>query len=62
LILTKETYYANTTGNPGMAKGGTGDVLTGVILGLLAQGYSSEEASKIGVFLHGIAGDIAEKK
>lgn len=45
-----------------MAKGGTGDVLTGVILGLLAQGYSSEEASKIGVFLHGIAGDIAEKK
>jgi len=56
------TYYVNTTGNPGMAKGGTGDVLTGVILGLLAQGYSSEEASKIGVFLHGMAGDIAEKK
>lgn len=62
IVTPKGTYYVNTTGNPGMAKGGTGDVLTGVILGLLAQGYSSEEASKIGVFLHGMAGDIAEKK
>jgi len=53
-----ETYF-NTTGNPGMAKGGSGDVLTGMITGLLAQGYTSLEASLIGVFIHGLAGDIA---
>lgn len=55
----QEPFYINSTGNPGMARGGTGDVLTGVILGLLAQGYSSIEASVIGVYLHGRAGDIA---
>ena len=49
----------NSTGNPGMAKGGSGDVLTGIILSLLAQGYTSENASVTGVFLHGLAGDIA---
>jgi len=54
-----EPYFINTSGNPGMAKGGAGDVLTGVILGLLAQGYNSIEASIIGVYLHGIAGDLA---
>ena len=54
--------YFNTTGNPGMAKGGTGDILTGVITGLLAQGYSSLHASLIGVFVHGIAGDLAAKQ
>ncbi len=54
--------YFNSTGNPGMAKGGSGDVLTGIILGLLAQGYSSKEAALIGVFLHGLAGDIAKEK
>ncbi len=53
-----ETYF-NTTGNPGMAKGGSGDVLTGIITGLLAQGYTSLEASLTGVFIHGLAGDIA---
>lgn len=53
-----ETYF-NTTGNPGMAKGGSGDVLTGIITGLLAQGYTSLDASLIGVFIHGLAGDIA---
>lgn len=56
------TCYFNSTGNPGMAKGGSGDVLTGVILGLLAQGYSSKEAALIGVFLHGHAGDLAKEK
>ncbi len=51
--------YFNSTGNPGMAKGGSGDVLTGIITSLLAQGYTSEQAAIIGVFIHGRAGDIA---
>jgi len=51
--------WFNTTGNPGMAKGGSGDVLTGVISGLLAQGYSTSHAAILGVFLHGMAGDLA---
>ncbi len=51
--------FFNTSGNPGMATAGSGDVLTGIILGLLAQGYSSEEASVIGVYIHGIAGNLA---
>jgi NAD(P)H-hydrate epimerase len=51
--------YFNASGNPGMATGGSGDVLTGMILGLVAQGYTSLEASLVGVYLHGKAGDIA---
>ncbi len=54
--------YTNTTGNAGMATGGTGDVLTGIIAGLLAQGYSSEHAALAGVYIHGLAGDIAAEK
>lgn len=53
--------YFNTTGNPGMATGGSGDVLTGILTGLLAQGYSSKEATILGVYLHGLAGDVAVK-
>lgn len=53
--------YFNQTGNPGMATGGSGDVLTGVILALLAQGYPAEDAAKIGTYIHGLAGDIAQK-
>jgi len=51
--------FFNSTGNPGMATGGSGDVLTGIITGLLAQGYTSKEACLIGVYLHGLAGDLA---
>jgi len=53
------TLYVNGTGNPGMASGGTGDVLTGVIAGLAAQGLPSLHATAAGVFLHGLAGDAA---
>ena len=51
--------YFNSTGNPGMATGGSGDVLTGIITGLLSQGYLPSDAAHIGVFLHGLAGDFA---
>ena len=54
--------YFNSTGNAGMATGGSGDVLTGILTGLIAQGYSSIEASILGVYLHGLAGDFAAKK
>ena len=52
-------FHFNSTGNAGMAKGGSGDVLTGMITSLLAQGYLAEEAAIIGVYLHGKAGDLA---
>lgn len=51
--------YFNSTGNPGMATAGSGDVLTGILLGLLAQGYDPQTAAAIGVFIHGSAGDMA---
>lgn len=51
--------YVNPTGNPGMAKGGSGDVLCGILTGLLAQGLDTEAAVKLGVYLHGLAGDMA---
>lgn len=51
--------YFNTTGNPGMATAGSGDVLTGMLTGILAQGYTSVEASLLAVFLHGRCGDLA---
>jgi hydroxyethylthiazole kinase-like uncharacterized protein yjeF len=49
----------NTTGNAGMAKGGSGDVLTGIITAFLAQGYSASSAAALGVYIHGYAGDLA---
>lgn len=54
--------YFNNTGNAGMATAGSGDVLTGIITGLLAQGYSSLQACILGAYLHGSAGDIAAEK
>jgi ADP-dependent NAD(P)H-hydrate dehydratase / NAD(P)H-hydrate epimerase len=53
--------YFNSTGNAGMAKGGSGDVLTGIITSLIAQNYSPEQAAVLGVYLHGLAGDFAAK-
>jgi NAD(P)H-hydrate epimerase len=55
-------HYFNTTGNAGMATAGSGDTLTGIIVGLLAQGYGEKEACLFGVYLHGLAGDIAAEK
>lgn len=61
-VCTMEgNVYINVCGNPGMATAGSGDVLTGIILGLLAQGYDPETAAVAGVFLHATAGDIAAK-
>ena len=54
--------YVNHTGNPGMAVGGSGDVLAGMILGLLGQGLPPLEAAACGAWLHGAAGDLCEKE
>ncbi|MFI5134106.1 MAG: NAD(P)H-hydrate dehydratase, partial [Chitinophagales bacterium] len=63
LIATPDgKAFFNSTGNAGMATAGSGDVLTGVLTGLLAQGYSSVETALLGVYLHGLAGDFAAKQ
>jgi len=58
VLMPDGSCWYNTTGNAGMATGGSGDVLTGILSGLLAQGYSSREAALLGVYLHGRSGDI----
>lgn len=58
-IFSGNECYVNSTGNAGMAKGGSGDVLTGIITALLSQGYDPPSAAVMGVYLHGKAGDIA---
>ncbi len=54
--------HISPTGNPGMATGGTGDALTGIITGLIAQGLDPADAARLGVYMHGLAGDIAAKE
>src|SRR5262249_1322906 len=54
--------YVNTTGNPGMATGGSGDVLTGLVAALLGQGLEGLAAARLGVYLHGLAGDLAREE
>ena len=59
LIIQGRRIYVNSSGNPGMATAGSGDVLSGVVTGLMAQGYTPLHAALLGVFLHGRAGDHA---
>ena len=59
IVTDGRRVYHNHTGNPGLATGGTGDVLTGLIVALLAQGLDSFAAAQLGVYLHGLAGDLA---
>jgi len=58
IIFPDGTIYFNSTGNPGMATAGSGDVLTGMLLGLLGQGYTPRESALLGVFLHGRSADL----
>ena len=62
VALPNQSVWINRTGNPGMATAGTGDVLTGIIASLLAQRYDPDQAALWGVYLHGLAGDMAMKE
>ena len=62
VITNGNETYINPTGSNAIATGGSGDVLSGMILSFLAQGYTMDDASVIGAYLHGLAGEVAEKK
>ena len=62
IVVNGKIGYVNSTGNPGMATAGSGDVLTGMITGMIAVGYEPLKASVMAVYLHGLAGNLAAKK
>lgn len=62
IVMDEDNEYINHTGNPGMATAGSGDVIAGIIASLLVQGFKVFDAAKYGVYLHGLAGDLAKEK
>lgn len=61
MIFSGEELFINSTGNPGMGTAGSGDTLSGILAGLLGQGYSPKSAALFGIYIHGLAGDLAAK-